>query len=159
MVTQAIVMMAVAIKSMGTIKTLAATVEELKDKALPLLAQATELTATAQAMVRDAAPKVKAITDNLVDASDSVRTTAEQFGQTMTDVNLRTQRQVARVDGMLTATLTATSELADTIAEGIRVPALKIAAMATQAKAAVEGLVGRAKSMGAGFMAGKRRAG
>jgi hypothetical protein len=166
LLTQAIVIMMVAVKSLATVKSLTATVEELKERALPLMARATELTAKAtdlavstQAMVLDASPKVKAITDNLLDASDIVRGTAHKIDITVTDVNLRTQRQVARVDGMVTTTLTATAELAQNITEGIRVPVMKIAEMAAQAKTVIDGLLGRAKTMGAGFMAGKRRAG
>jgi len=159
MVSQAMVMVAVAIKSAATIKALSEAMEELRDRALPLMASVTELTARTNAMVQDASPKVKTITDNLLEASEVVRSSAQKIDETVDDVNLRTQRQVARVDGMVTATLAATAELAETIVEGIRVPAQKIALAATQAKAIVEGLVGRAKTMGAGFMAGRRRAG
>ena len=158
MVSQAAAMVFIAIRSTTTIQHLTETVEELKGRAIPLLASVTELTARTNAMVQDASPKVKTITDNLLDASDVVRGTAHKIDTTVTDVNLRTQRQVARVDGMVTSTLTATTELAETIVEGIRMPAQKIAVAITQAKAFAEGFLGRAKTMGAGFVAGKRRA-
>jgi uncharacterized protein YoxC len=158
MVSQAAAMVFIAIRSTETVKNLTATVDELKERALPLLASVTELTARTNALVQDASPKVTRITDNLLEASEVVRTTAYKVDTTVTDVNLRTQRQVARVDGMVTSTLTATVELAETIAEGIRMPAQRIAVIATQAKAFAEGILGRAKTMGAGFRAGKRRA-
>jgi uncharacterized protein YoxC len=159
MVSQAAAMVFLAVRSTETIKHLTATVDELKGRALPLLASVTELTARTNALVQDASPKVKTITDNLMEASEVVRTTAHKVDITVTDVNLRTQRQVARVDGMVTSTLSATAELMETIIEGIRVPAEKIASAVTQAKAFAEGFLGRAKTMGAGFVAGKRRAG
>jgi len=157
MVSQAAAMVVIALRSTETIKNLTATVEELKDRAIPLLASVTELTARTNAIVQDASPKVVAITDNLLEASEMVRISAAKIDKTVEDVNLRTQRQVARVDGMVTATLTATSELTETIVEGIRVPAQKIAVAITQAKAFAEGFLDRAKTMGAGFVAGKRR--
>jgi hypothetical protein len=69
-----------------------------------------------------------------------------QFDSTIADVNMRTQRQVARVDGMVTAALTTTAEVAEAIGNGIRVPAQKIAVMVSQAKALVEGLLAKIKS-------------
>jgi uncharacterized protein YoxC len=158
MVSQAAAMVFIAIRSTETVKNLSATVDELKERALPLLASVTELTARTNALVQDASPKVKTITDNLLEASEVVRISAHKVGTTVTDVNHRTQRQVARVDGMVTSTLSATAELTESIVEGIRVPAQKIAAAITQAKAFAHGFLGRAKTVGAGFVAGKRRA-
>ena len=60
--------------------------------------------------------------DALADTSNSVRLAVRQLDQTVTDANQRAQRQVARVDGMVTATLTAVVEVAETIATGIQGP-------------------------------------
>ena len=49
-----------------------------------------------------------------------------------------------------------TAEVVDTIANGIRVPAQKIAVMVTQAKYVAEGLLEKVKSMGAKSPFGSR---
>ncbi len=108
-------------------------------------------------MLNDAAPKVKTITDNLVKASDtlaetskSARAAVQQFDTTIADVNMRTQRQVARVDGMVTAAINTTAEIVDTIGNGIRGPAQKIAVAATQAKNIIEALIAKLRSRAPG---------
>jgi hypothetical protein len=89
---------------------------------------------------------MRAIADNLVETSDLVRGTAQHFERTLADANLRTQRQMARVDGMVSAALTATVEIVETVSNGIRVPVQKIAAMAGHAKLLAEGLLAKVKS-------------
>jgi methyl-accepting chemotaxis protein len=146
MVVQAIAVAVLASRSIKAIQGLTETVDELKQKALPLIDSATEISRSAQSLVTETAPKVRAIADNLVETSDLVRGTARHFEETLADANMRTQRQVARVDEMVSATLTATVELVETIGNGIRGPAQKIASVARQAKLFAEGLLARIKS-------------
>jgi len=143
---QAIALIVLAAKSVKAIKGLAESVDELKQKALPLIDSATELSRSAQSLVTESAPKMRAIADNLVETSDLVRDTAKHFEKTLADANMRTQRQVARVDGMVSSALTATVEIVETIGNGIRVPAHKIASLAGQAKLFAEGLLATIKS-------------
>jgi methyl-accepting chemotaxis protein len=157
MVAQAIVLIVVSVKSMTILRGLTETVDELKMKSMPLLRSATELSDIAQSLVRETAPKVKTIGDNLLEASDAVRGSARQLESTLNDVNRRTQRQVARVDGMVTSVLGVTAELAETIDNGIRGPAQKLAAVITQARLTFESLFERARWMAAGIAGGKRR--
>jgi len=154
MTVMAIALIVVAVTASKAVKGLNTTVEELKGKVLPLIDVATDISKTSQAMLNDSAPKVKHITDNLVDASDTLaetskaaRAAVQQFDSTLADVNMRTQRQVARVDGMVTAALTTTAEVAEAVSNGIRVPVQKIAVMVTQAKVVAEGLIAKFKSM------------
>jgi len=51
------------------------------------------------------------------------------------------------VDGMVTAALITTAEVVETIGNGIRVPARKLAVILTQAKIVGEGLLAKVKSM------------
>ncbi len=153
MAVMAIALIVVAITAAKAIKKLQETADEVKVKALPLIDIATQLSKTGQAMLSDVSPKVKTITDNLVKASDtlvevskSARATVQQVDATITDVNMRTQRQVARVDGMVSAALTTTAEVAETITNGIKVPAQKVAAAIVQAKYFAEGLLAKFKS-------------
>ena len=151
-VVMTVLMLAIAVKAMKAIKELTATAEEVRAKVMPLLDEAMEISKTSRVMLQDAAPKVKRITDNLITASETVaetsraaRSAVAQFDATIADVNVRTRGQVARVDGMVTAALTTTQEVADAVTKGIRVPVQKIAAAVTQARYFVEGLLSRTK--------------
>jgi uncharacterized protein YoxC len=153
MAVQAIVVVVMAARTSGLVKGLSASVEELKTKLLPLIDNATHLTRSSQTLLDATAPKVKLIGDNLARASDMlvetsevVRTSALRFEQTIADANYRTQRQVARVDGMVTAALTTTTEIVETIGNGIRVPTQKIMGIATQLRYGLEGLYAKVKS-------------
>jgi len=160
----AIVSIAISVKSLKTVKEAGATAEAIKAKALPLLDELTEVTKAARVLLQDAAPKVKTITDNLVKASDTLAETSEiarsavqQVDATVADANRRAQKQVARVDNMVSAALTTTVEVAEAIGNGIRVPAQKIAVMATQAKVMAEGLLAKIRSMAAASPLGGRK--
>ena len=156
MFVQAIVTISVSLKAAKAMKDLAATAEEFKTKALPLMDAAMDMGHTAHKLLHETAPKVKIITDNLVETSNAlvetgnvVRHSAQEFDRTVADANMRTQRQVARVDGMVTTALTTTAEIAATVSNGIRVPVQKIAAIASRAKFALEGMLDRIKAMSA----------
>jgi uncharacterized protein YoxC len=146
----AVVLVVFALKAFKMIRDLATTADELKGKILPLLSEATILAKSGRELLEEATPKVKIITDNLVKTSDtlaetsrSARAVVAQFDTTLTDVNIRTQRQVARVDTMVTAALTTTAEVAEAISNGIRVPVQRIAGMAGAARVVLEGLFSR----------------
>jgi len=160
----AIIMVAIAVKALKAIKEVSSTAEEVKLKLMPLMDEVLQISKTSRVLLEDAAPKVKIISDNLVKTTETLvetskiaRGTAQRIEVTVTDANLRTQRQVARVDGMVTAALTTTQEVADTIAHGIKVPAQKIAVMLTQAKVVAEGLLAKVKGMAAASPFGSRQ--
>ena len=70
MMVMAIALIVVAVTLRKAIKGLTETANELKGKVLPLIDSATEISRSAQSLLTDTAPKVKHITDTLVDASD-----------------------------------------------------------------------------------------
>jgi len=155
-VVAAIVMIMIAVKALKAVEEIGATAEEVKARMLPMLDEVREFSKAGREMLQDAAPKVKRITENLVktsdslaDTSNSVRSAVGQLDNTIADANLRARRQVARVDGMVTATLTAAVEVAEIVVNGIRGPLQKVALMATQAKILGEGLLAKVKSMAA----------
>ena len=57
---------------------------------------------TTQSVLHDSAPKVKIITENLVETSHMVRSKAVEFDATASDLNPKARAQAARVDGMVT---------------------------------------------------------
>jgi methyl-accepting chemotaxis protein len=143
MVLQAIVMIGFAAKAGKALKEMMETVEDFKGQITPLIESATEISETTGQILRETAPKVKIIADNLMETSDLVRGSAERFDTTIADVNIRAQQQVARLDTMVTAALATTVQIAETIQHGIEVPARKIAAVANQAKTLFDGIRAR----------------
>ncbi|MDP9051094.1 MAG: hypothetical protein M3O31_10325 [Acidobacteriota bacterium] len=159
----AVILVVIGVKALKTIQELGKTALEVKIKVMPLLDEVMQISKNARVMLEDAAPKIKVIGENLVKASDTLMETSkvargavEKIDVTVTDANLRAQRQVARVDGMVSAALATTAEVADTIANGIKGPAQKIAVILNQAKYAAEGLMEKVKSMAARSPFGSR---
>ena len=141
MLVQAMVFVAFAIGAAKTQKRVIAMVDEVHETALPAIRSVQEL-------VREMTPKLRVITDNLLETSHVVRSKAQEIDVTLTDVNLKTRKQVASVDALVTATLEATASLAAAVEKGIRVPVREISGEMNGLKAGIDVLVGRVKSFG-----------
>jgi hypothetical protein len=138
---QAIILMAMAVGLAKTQKRIMAIVEEAHGKAMPLVD-------SVQAVVRDNSPKVKVITENLVETSHIVRSKAQEFDTTLSDVNQRAGKQVERVDGMVTSVLDTTSTISSSVQQAIRTPVREINGIVNGFKAGLDVLLGRARGFG-----------
>jgi hypothetical protein len=143
MLTQAIALIGIAIGAAKTRKRGLEMVEELREKMLPVIS-------STQEFFRDSGPKVKIITDNLVETSHIVRTKASEFDATASDLNMKARAQAARVDGMVTGVLNTTSEITDTLQRAVKVPVREFTGLVNGFKAGLDVLVGRAKGFGQG---------
>jgi ABC-type transporter Mla subunit MlaD len=141
MLGQAVALIVIAVGASKAQKRGMEIAEELRLKLLPVIDSTQEI-------LRDSTPKIKIITENLVETSHVVRSKAQDFDVTLTDVNDKTRAQVARVDGMVTAALTATAEIVATIQNGIRVPVREVSGLMNGLKAGLDVLVGRANGAG-----------
>jgi len=112
--------------------------EEIRLKLMPII------DATQQA-IHDTAPKVKVITENLVETSHVIRAKAQEFDATASDLNRKTRAQMARVDGIVTSALNSAAEISETIQRGIKVPVREFSGLVNGLKAGVDVLVGRAR--------------
>lgn len=155
------VALAMVIKAINKVTAIAT---DLQTKANPIIQEAGVISRHFREVLEDAKPKIATITENLAKTSATVSETAvtakatvEKVQQTVVDANARTQRQVARVDGMVSAALNTTAEVVESINHGIKVPAQKIAQAAGQAKVVVEGLLDRIKGMAGSTPFGGRR--
>src|SRR5882762_7956021 len=101
-------------------------------------------------MVQDAWPKVKIITENLVETSHVVRSKAQEFDATASELNMKARVQAARVDGMVTSVLNTTAEISETLQRAVKVPVREFTGLVNGFKAGVDVLVGRAKGFGRG---------
>jgi hypothetical protein len=139
MMTQAIVFVIAAVGAVKARKRFMAIAEEVRQKALPVIEKTHEL-------VHDLQPKIKVITDNLVETSHIVRAKAQEFDSTVTDVNQKTRAQAARVDDMVTSVLNTTSHIASTIQKGVQVPVTQFSGLMNGLKAGLETLMGKGKN-------------
>jgi len=141
MLVQAIVLVMIALGAAKARNKLMVVVNELRGKALPAI-EGTEN------FLRDYAPKLMTLAENLVETSAIVKDKVAEFDTTLTDVNNKTRTQAARVDGILTTVLTGTSEVVNAVEHGIRVPLREITGVVSGLKAGLDVLVGRAKEFG-----------
>jgi hypothetical protein len=112
--------------------------------------------ASTHEIVRDSGPKVKIITENLVETSHVVRAKAAEFDMTASDLNMKARAQAARVDGMVTGVLDTTADISQTLQRAVKVPVREIAGLVNGFKAGLDVLVGRAKEFGRGKANGAR---
>lgn len=142
-VVQTIIFLVMAIGLAKTQKKVMAIVEQVHEATLPTIKNVGEL-------VRDTSPKVRVITDNLVETSHVVRAKAQEFDVTLSDVNDRTRKQVAHVDGMVSSALQATADLAASVNRIIQIPVREVSGLVNGFKAGLDVLVGRVKGFGGG---------
>jgi methyl-accepting chemotaxis protein len=145
---QACIFIGMAVGAAKAQKKVLGLVQELHGKSMPAISSVQEL-------IREATPKFKVITDNLVETSHVVRAKAQELDVTLTDVNKKTRSQIAEVDGMITSTLKAANEIVATVNHSIRVPVREVAGMVNGLKAGLDVLIGRAKGFGSSIPAAK----
>jgi hypothetical protein len=149
MVVQAIAVIVMAAGAAKASKRALDIAEEMRDKIMPVVA-------TTHEILRDSGPKVKIITENLVETSHIVRSKAAEFDATASDLNMKTRAQAARVDGMVTSVLNTTADISETLQRAVKVPVREIAGLVNGFKAGLDVLVGRAKEFGRGKGNGAR---
>jgi ABC-type transporter Mla subunit MlaD len=88
---------------------------QLKQHLVPTLS-------AARSVIEDVSPKIKIATANLVEASNTLRSQAEQINKTVTEVAGMAQTQVSRVDDMATAVLDGLTQATAAVQHGISSP-------------------------------------
>lgn len=166
---QFLVFVGAAIAAFKAYKSVSAEIGALKQKAMPIIGSVqgivadmrpkiSAVSAKVQEIVEDATPKVKTITTNVADISDVAKNKVHDFeatinkaNETVRAANDKTRAQVDKVDGMVSSTLKATSDLGNTIHHGIKTPVLEVVGVVNGLKAALDVLVGRSKGSPGGF--------
>jgi hypothetical protein len=143
LVVQAIALIAMAVGAAKARNRGLEIIEELRTKLTPIMDNT-------HSFIQDTAPKVKIITENFVETSHVVRAKAQEFDVTASDLNSKARAQAARVDGIVTSALNTTTDVAETIQRGIKVPLREVSGLINGLKAGMDVLVGRAKGFGSG---------
>jgi uncharacterized protein YoxC len=143
LVVQAIAMIFIAVGAAKARKRGLAMVEEIRAKALPVLD-------STQDFIKNYAPKLMTLAENLVDTSNVVRNKVAEFDATLSDVNNKARVQAARLDGIVTTVLTGTAEVVNAVQAGIRVPVREFNGIVNGLKAGIDVLMGHSKGFGSG---------
>ncbi|MBS1798562.1 MAG: hypothetical protein JSS95_01920 [Acidobacteria bacterium] len=139
MLVQAIFVIVGVIIAARTAKRLTAIAEQVREKALPVID-------STHGIVHDLQPKIRTIADNFVETSHVVRSKAQDFDATITDVNQRARAQTERVDDMVSSVLDTTAGIASTIQKGVQVPVREFHGIMSGLKAGLDVLVGRGEN-------------
>ena len=105
--------------------------DELKQHLVPTLA-------TTRNLVEDLSPKVKVATSNLVEASNILRSQAENINKTVSQVAGVAQNQAARVDEMATAVLDGITQATAAVQLGIATPLKQVSGVLNGLRAGLE---------------------
>lgn len=138
---QAFALIGMAVGAAKTRKRALEIFEQIHAKMLPVLENS-------HGFIQETGPKVKIITDNLVETSHVLRAKAMEFDATASDLNSKTRAQVNRVDGMVTSVLNTTSDISQTVQRGIKMPMREFNGLMNGLKAGLDVLVGRTKGPG-----------
>src|SRR5260370_1773761 len=119
MVAQAVALIIMAIGAGKARKRGLEIAEEVREKLMPVISGTHDI-------LRDAGPKVKIITENLVETSHVVRSKAAEFDATASELNMKARAQAARVDGMVTSGLNTTADNSETHQQAVKVAGLGV---------------------------------
>lgn len=133
---QACVMLGIFLAVRQTTKKLLDATDEIKKHAIPVIVNARQL-------LEDITPKVKVVSTNVVEVSQSVRHQVKHVGATVDDLLGKTTAQAARVDGMVTAGLNSAAHAGQTVQHAASVPIRQVSALLAGLRAAFDVLRGK----------------
>lgn len=149
LLSQAVVMLGMAIGAAKAQKTIMAQIETINGKLLPLLDKSNILVADLTPQIKDIAAKAQSISDNVHEISSFMVVKVNEFGPTITaanetimeanntvqDANRKTQAQVNRVNEMVSDVLNATAQMGRAVQHGIEVPVREVSGIVEGIKA------------------------
>jgi phage-related protein len=133
---QAIVLVSVYFGIRKAIVQVTKLVEEAREHVVPLLA-------TSRSLADDLSPKIKVIATNITEVTHSVRSQTAHINSAVDDVVNRSQKQAARVDGMVTGTLDGINAATASVKEGISAPVRQVSGFVNGLRAALDVLLQR----------------
>jgi DNA anti-recombination protein RmuC len=116
---QACCLLVMAVVVLKAAKKMQAVTEEVKGKALPVIA-------SAQTLLDDVSPKLRTATSELSDLSQKVRHQAQNVNQTMDNALVKANAQIHRIDEILTTTINAVDHASRSIESAVASPTRRI---------------------------------
>jgi phage-related protein len=136
---QACVLIGIYIAGRKAITQVTKIVEEAREHVMPVLA-------TTRSLVEDLSPKIKVISSNLTEVSQTIRHQSTHINSAVDEIVDRSRNQAARVDGMVSGTLDGINSATASIQEGISVPVRKVTGFVNGVRAALDVLLQRART-------------
>jgi methyl-accepting chemotaxis protein len=136
---QAIVLLSMAIGLRRMTKKFDDLSTELRENVLPTIA-------SSRGLLEELSPKIKVITNNLVEISHTVRHQVTHIDHAVADVVDRTQHQAARVDGILSETLDSLNRATVVVQETVAVPIRQVSGLLNGVRAGIEALRHRSRN-------------
>src|SRR5262249_45915133 len=96
-----------------------------------------------QSIVVDSRPKLGEMTDNLLAASQSIRSQVERLDATVSDAMDRTRLQVIRADDLVSRTLDRVEETTDVVHRTVISPVRQISAIVAGLTTGIQAFFGR----------------
>ena len=124
--------------------------EEVKGRVMPVVASLELFINSTQAVIHDVSPKVKVITENMVDVSHTVRTQVHELDAKISEVTRKAEAQVNRADEALTSAINSTGQVIGKIEHGIMTPVKQVLGLINGVKASVEALTKPRSKPGSG---------
>ena len=137
---QAIGLIVLAIGAAKSRQKMIEVTDEVKAKLMPAIASMEGFIASTQAVVHDVAPKVKVITENMVDVSHTVRAQVHDLDAKISEASRKAEAQVNRADEALTSAINSTGQVIGKIEHGIMAPVKQVLGLINGVKASVEAL-------------------
>lgn len=176
LIFQVIILAAMGIAALKAIKVVTGIVEEVKGKAMPLIAKGQSLVETSHDLVTDLTPKIKEVVADLTPKIKTISTSVtgivanvehisgvakdkvNEFSPTVSAANdtareatEKARQQVERVNGMVSHALTTVGEMGASLHHGITAPGREIAAMVSGVKTSLDHLIDKTKGFGNGI--------
>jgi phage-related protein len=136
---QACVLIGIYIAGRKAITQVTKIVEEAREHVMPVLA-------TTRGLVEDLSPKIKVISSNLTEVSQTIRHQSTHINSAVDEIVDRSRNQAARVDGMVSGTLDGINSATASIQEGISAPVRKVTGFVNGVRAALDVLLQRART-------------
>ena len=136
---QAALTIGMGIAAMTARKKIVAEFNELKSRINPILL-------STRAVIEDTAPKVKTISSNLVEASNTLRERASTIGEAVDEIAARTRQQAARVDGMVTDSLNGVEQVTTSVQHGVMAPIRQVQGVLNGFRAGIDVLLSRGRA-------------
>jgi uncharacterized protein YoxC len=135
---QALVLLAMFLGLRETQKKVTEALDKVNEHLYPILG-------TSRQLLEDISPKLKVITANLVETTETIRQEVHHIDSVVGEVVDKSRVQAARVDGMVTDTLSTVAQAAKTVEDGIAAPIRQIHGMLNGLRAGLDVLRSRSR--------------
>ena len=143
---QIIVLLALTLAVRKGVETMKGYVEELRESALPLMAQARDFILRTKDLLNRMEPRLEAASVDLAEMTRTAREETEKLQVSLDQINERVQRQADRIDGMATTALNGVDRASRFVNDAVSIPFRQVSGFVAAARAVIGALRQPARS-------------